>query len=99
MKKTANTKKNLEDKQAKDQKNAQNKSKAWALDLIRLVTPNKSVKKIETFENILFNLVNNNKILDNIILTLILFAILFLKNLQQINSVRQTNHQIKKFII
>lgn len=82
IKKAASGKKNLADKQTKTQENAKNKTKARALNLMRLATANKRVEEIGTFNDIFSNLANRNKSLDNITLTPTLFAILPLEKLQ-----------------
>lgn len=88
MKKTVKVEKKMTDKQTKDLEKIKNKTKAQIPNMINLATANKRLEEIETFKDILFNYINSNKnLIDNIMLTSILYLILFLENLNYANSI------------
>lgn len=69
MKKSANTEKKLVEKQANIQEIAKNKIKTQVLKVMKLVITNKKTKKIRTFKDIFFDLINGFKSLNDITLT------------------------------
>lgn len=94
MKKAADAKKKLADKQTKAQENAKNKTKAQALDLMRLATANRRAEEIGAFKDMLSDPVDGNESMNNTTSTLPVIPPS--EKSKRANSVRQTNQQMKK---
>lgn len=94
MKKAADAKKKLADKQTKAQENAKNKTKAQALDLMRLTTANRRAEEIGAFKDMLSDPVDGNESMNNTTPTLLVIPPS--EKSKRANSVCQINQQRKK---